>query len=329
MNYNPYAAPQAAPLQAQGTAPVGAPQPWEVGEVLSRAWEIYKLHWGVLTGALAVFVLCAFVPFGVLGGILGATGNGPGTDTYTGASGGMQILAQMIQAFFMIGLYRMFLAAARGETPQFATLFSGGPRFLPYFGLTILLLLIYGFGFILLLVPGIILSCGLWASGFFIADTNIGVIDSLKSSWEATKGHKGQYFIFTLVGGLLQIAGLLACCFGLLVTGPIFFLAQAIIFLRITGRGAAMATPAAAGYGGYGGPPPGYGGPPGGPPPGGGGYGGPPPGAPPGGYGPPGGGGGGYGPPGGGGGGYGPPGGGGYGPQGGGGGYGGPPPAGG
>ena len=70
MNYNPYAAPQAAPLQAQGTAPVGAPQPWEVGEVLSRAWEIYKLHWGVLTGALAVFALCTVVPFGVLGGIL-------------------------------------------------------------------------------------------------------------------------------------------------------------------------------------------------------------------------------------------------------------------
>ena len=230
MNYNPYAAPQAAPPQAQGTAPAGAPQPWEIGEVFTRAWEIYKIHWGVLTGALVVFGLCAFVPFGVIGGILGVTGNGPGTDTYTGSSLGMQLVAQMISAFFMVGLIRMFLTAARGETPQFAMLFSGGPRFLPYFFTSILLLLIYVFGLVLLFVPAIIFSCGLWALTFFIADTNLGVIDALKSSWEAMKGHKLQFFLFALVGSLLQLAGLIACCVGMLVTGPVFYLAQSIIF---------------------------------------------------------------------------------------------------
>ena len=191
----------------------------------------------------------------------------------------------------------MALAAARGETPQFATLFSGGARFLPFFGLTLLSYLAYGIGFLLLVVPAIILVCGLWAASFFLVDANLGVVDSFKASWEVTKGQRGAYFVFAIVGGLLQAAGILACCVGILATLPIFFVAQAIVFLRMTGRGA-PALPAA-GFGppggpppGYGGPPPGYGGPPpgyGGPPPGGGGYGGPPPRRwPPGGCGPPG-----------------------------------------
>ena len=69
-------------------------------------------------------------------------------------------------------------------------------------------------------------------------------------------------------------AGSSACCVGVLATFSIFVVAQAIIFLRMSGRGAAALPPAAAGYGarpaaGTADPPgtdllPGYGGPPGG-----------------------------------------------------------------
>jgi uncharacterized membrane protein YgcG len=337
MNYNPYAAPQAAPPQVAGAQLAGAPQPWEIGEVLARSWDIYKANWGVLSGAFAVMILCTAVPVYVVSFGLVLSGNGPGTDAYTPVYGSTNLINQLISAFFMIGMYRISLAAARGQAPQFATLFSGGSRFLPFFGMTLLMYIAIGFGLLFLVVPGVILGCGLWAGGFYIADSDLGVMDSLRASWEAMKGQKGAYFLFALVIGLLQIAGVLACCVGVFVTVPLYFIAQAIVFLRISGRGGEIAAPMAPAYGGppggyggpppggappgYGGPPPGggYGGPPGGAPPAGGGYGGPPPGAPPGGYGPPGGGGGGYGP--GGGGGYGPGGGGGggYGPGGGGG----------
>jgi uncharacterized membrane protein len=290
------------------TPQAGAPQPWEIGEVLGRAWEIYKANWGVLTGAVVVFYICVFVPqYGISMGIV-LSGNGPGTSGYWPAFGGNNIITMLIESFFFVGLNRIFIAAARGETPQFATLFSGGSRMLPFFGTLLLMYIAIVIGFLCLVVPGVILMLGLGPALLFVSDTDLGVVDSLKASWEAMKGHKGNYFLFMLVGFCLMLAGALACCVGELVAFPLFLVAQAIIYTRISGR---MGTPAAAavGYGGpppgYGGPPPGYGGPPGGPPPAGGGYGGPPPGAPPGGYGPPPGGGG-YGPPGGGGG-YGPP----------------------
>ena len=45
MNYNPYVPPQAGPPQAPGPQQAGGPQPWEIGEVLTNAWEIYKANW--------------------------------------------------------------------------------------------------------------------------------------------------------------------------------------------------------------------------------------------------------------------------------------------
>ena len=40
--YNPYAAPQAAPPMAPGVIQPGSPQPWSVGEVITIAWERFK-----------------------------------------------------------------------------------------------------------------------------------------------------------------------------------------------------------------------------------------------------------------------------------------------
>ena len=125
MNYNPYAAPQAAPPQAPGAMQAGAPQPWEIGEVFTRAWEIYKVQWGVLLGAMVVFGLCAFVPSIIIGAVLGATGNGPGSSAYFPTQGGLNIAEQAIQSFFMVGLIRIGLSAARGETRSLASSSAG------------------------------------------------------------------------------------------------------------------------------------------------------------------------------------------------------------
>jgi hypothetical protein len=213
-------------------------------------------------------------------------------------------------------------------------------------------------GFLLLIIPGIIVALGLSYATYFVADAGLGPIEALKASWAATNGSKGKLFLFGIVAFFIALAGVIACCIGIIPAVTLTMLAQAMIYVRLSGRGTTSGgfdpyaggggfapqggygAPPQGGYGGppagggYGGPPAGggYGGPPagggyGGPPQGGGGYGGPPQGG--GGYGPPGGGGGGYGGPQGGGGappaggGYGgPPG---YGPPGGGGGQGGPP----
>ncbi len=339
MNYNPYAAPQAAPPPPGGFGPsAGGPQAWDVGEVLSTAFEAFKNNWAVLVGSFFVF-----------GALLLPLGGLPYVLTYTHtldkglASGLVSISCSfanlLVQSFLRVGMVRIFLAVARGQRAEIGDLFSGASHFLPMFVVVFITALIEvvgccSFGFIPVYM-------GLCFAEYFVVDQNMGPIDALSAAWRCAEGQRGQVFVYALVALLVYLAGAAFCGVGMLATAPIALLGFTIIYLRLTGRGNAPAA-GGPGFGGPGGP--GYGPQGGGPgygPPGGGpggpgfGSGGPfggPGGGP--GFGGPGGGpagGGGYGPPGGGGGGgYGPAGGGGGGgyggpPGGGGGGYGGPP----
>jgi uncharacterized membrane protein len=317
MNYNPYAPPQAGPPayvpQAQGP---GTPQPWEIGEVISAAFEAFKANWVVLVFAHLLGGILAAVPSFVPVILVASGAIEVESAEYWGIYGACMFVVFTVDAFLYVGLWRIALAAARGQRPEFALLFSGGSRFLAMFGTFWLLALTLGIGYALLVVPGVILGLGLYMAVLFVVDQNMGPIDAMKASWNATQGYKGRLFLFALLAFGMILAGYVACFVGVFAVIPILSVASAIIYLRLTGRGApvvptyGLPAPGFAGGGypgqpygpGYG-PQGGYGGPQGGGyggPPGGGGYGGPPPG----GYGPPGGfnpGGGGYGPQGGGG----------------------------
>ena len=313
MNYNPYAPPQAAvqpytPLQP-GT---GQPQPWEIGEVIALAFEAFKGNWVVLIVSQIVVGALVMVP-AIVPGILLATGAVDPTSAAGLALRFASLVAILtLDLFFCVGLYRISLAAARGQRPELSLLFSGGDRFLAMLGAFFLLLLLVAVGYALLIVPGIIVGLGLFMSLMFVIDQNLGPVDALKASWAATQGHKLHLFLFALVGCAMMLGGYIACFVGVLVVIPILSVAHAIVYLRLSGRGApafgmpavypaqaypqqGYGAPQGGGYGpqgGQGGPQGGFGGP--GPqggygPPQGGGQGGPPPGG--GGYGPPGGGG--------------------------------------
>ena len=139
-----------------------------------------------------------------------------------------------------------------------------------------------GFGFVLLIVPGVILSLGLLLAPYYVVDAQMGPIAAMKASWGATRGQKGDVFVLVLAGVGLALLGLVMCFFGILATFPIYSVAVAAAYTRMSGLGVAPPMYGAA-------PPPGY--PQAPPPPGGYGPPGPPPGygppGPPPGYGPP------------------------------------------
>jgi uncharacterized membrane protein len=296
----------------------GGPQPWEIGEVLGHAWNAFKPAWATLVFSFLLGSFINAIP-GQVPQILLQTGAMDSGDTaYIIIAAVCSLINLLLSAFFQVGYIRIWVASARGQTPLFGEVFSGGGRMFPLLGTLILTFLVVFIGFLLLIVPGVILALGLSQANYYCVDRNMGPIDSMKASWAATTGQKGKLFLYGLVSTLILLAGVLACCIPYLVALPVVMVGFATIYLRLSGgTGGGPLSYGGGAPGGYA-PPAGFGAPPAGgfgaPP--GGGYGGPPPG---GGYGGP--------PPGGGG--YGPPGGGGYGPPGGGGGYGGPPPGGG
>ena len=294
-NYNPYA--YTSPNQPPGmamTPAAGAPQPWEIGEVISHAWAMFKPHWPTLVFTQLLTGILGGIPNYVPGVMLATHSVEPHSSAYWTIYGVCMSLAILLNAFFSGGMIKVWLSATRGQAPQFSDMFSGMGRFLPILAVLLLTILGVGLGYVLLVVPGIILALGLSFSQFFVVDQKLGPIDAMKASWKATSGHKGKIFLFGLVALLLFIGGYLACCIGVFVALPIVMVAWATIYTRITGTvGNAMQPPPPPGGTGYGpggyNPPSGYGPPgtPGGPgygPPPAGGFGGPP------GYGPPGGG---------------------------------------
>jgi hypothetical protein len=318
MNYNPYAAPQAPGPQQPMPGQAGMPQPWELNEVLTQAWNAVKANWAVLIFAFLIATVAAAGPGQVPRGLTASGALEQNSIGFFGLSGGSTLFGIVVGAFFRVGLVRINLAAARGQTPNFADLFSGGALFLRMVGLQLLLTVAYMVGCAAFVVGMVFVALAFCLADYYAVDADLGVIDAMKASYEATKGQWGSLFVFFLVIFGISLVGMLACCVGVLVAGAVGSVGMAIIYTRLSGRGGAAPPPQqfmAPPQGGY---------PPGGgyPPQGGGGGGYPPPGG--GGYGPPPGGGGGYGGPQGGGGYGGPQGGGGYGGPQGGGGYGGP-----
>ncbi len=277
--YNPYAAPQAAPPSpAQGPAGAGAPQPWGVGEVVSLGWERFKQSWAVLFFSYALLTVILQVVSRIATMIVGTTTDFRSAQ-YWSAIGASSVVSWVVTAFFRPGLVRIWLAAARGQSPSFGTLFTGFDRFLPMLALTLIMQIAIGVGMALLIVPGVILALGFFCAEYFVVEAKMGPIDAMKASWDATKGQKGDVLLLALAGFGLGMLGVLMCGVGMFATFPIFEVAAAAAYTRMSGMEPAPSAfadaqpppPQAPGYGA----PPGYG------PPPGGGYGSPP------GYGPP------------------------------------------
>ncbi len=83
--------------------------------------------------------------------------------------------------------------------------YSGPRRFLPYLGLTILVILGVIAGMILLIVPGVYLAVRWSLAQARLVARGDGVMDSLKASWDLTKGYSLRIFLAILAFGLIGI----------------------------------------------------------------------------------------------------------------------------
>ena len=152
------------------------------------------------------------------------------------------VLAVIMVAGPIRGGYDMaMLRLIRGDdSVSFRDLFAGFSKFRKLF-LTFLLysLAVVG-GFILLIVPGIILLIALWPAFLLVMEDDLGPVGAIKGAWALTRGHKMKLFVLGLVAIVVMIAGILALGVGLFVAGPVVELARIGAYQEM--RGAAEAS---------------------------------------------------------------------------------------
>ena len=98
-----------------------------------------------------------------------------------------------------VGMATFVIRISRERDADIENIFNGFKQFAQAFIAYFLGAIAILAGFILLVIPGIILMIGLSQTYYVMADKpNISGVDALRESWDLMDGHKLDYFIFSL-----------------------------------------------------------------------------------------------------------------------------------
>jgi hypothetical protein len=137
----------------------------------------------------------------------------------------------VVNSVVSLGLINIALKLVDGQKPELKDLYYTTKLF-NYILANLIKTVIIIAGFILFIIPGIIFSIKLQFSEYFIVDKKMDAIDSLKASWEVTKGIKWNLFLFGILLGLINLLGILCFLVGLVITVPLSMVATAYIYRK-------------------------------------------------------------------------------------------------
>jgi phage FluMu protein Com len=242
------AVPVAAPLAASpftAAGPQGAAA-LDIGDIFNRTWNIYTRNLAqlIVAGLILLGVtLALLVPFFIVLGIalaIAAALADQGSEAIGALIVALLVSAGMLGtavacAWLHAGFFAWLLKVARGQPNTFGDIFSGGPYMLPLLGAGLLSGLATMLGYLLCIVPGVILALVFSQFAWLIVDRGAGAIESLSRSKQLTDGNKLYLFLLMLLVVVINgVAGLVP--FAFVFTMPFIWLLMAVTYLRLSGE---------------------------------------------------------------------------------------------
>lgn len=224
---------------------------------VKRAFDLAVKHIGPILLVVIVWFAISIVISLLLQGFDKMMGWTPSQDFYTrgfGSSSGTNtnfdfgttrelsfpssIISTIASVFLMLGATRIGLNIVSGKPFDVGMLFSGGKFLLKGFFAYLLYMVMLVVGFLLLVVPGIIVIIRFGMYQNAIVDRNMGIIESLRYSWELTRGNSMNLFVVFLFSILVLAAGCIALMVGLLFAFPMMWLMWIVAYrwLQYGGR---------------------------------------------------------------------------------------------
>jgi uncharacterized membrane protein len=248
------------PAGYQYGAPGGA-APFSVGDALSWAWNKFTknpapLIVSVLVYGLIVGVIASIVQFSALGLADTSVSSYSADDASFSYSYNVTSLGPASIAILVLGYLVLLVVAAAISSAQYVGLLGIAdgqpttigsffkPRYIgPMIVLTLIVGVLVGIGYVLCVIPGLIVALFAIFAHPILVDRNLSPIDSLKASIEIVKANVGQVILVWLVAGLIGLAGALACGVGVLVSAPVASLMLVYTYRRLSGGQVAPLTP--------------------------------------------------------------------------------------
>ena len=195
---------------------------FSTGAIISESWGIFRQKWSQLLGIMALTMVLSSMAGGLVGGL-------QNTDL-----AGLTVIAsfavQIFSAFLSIGMVKLILALVRDEQINYSELFSGSKYLLQYILGSIVVGLAVMFGYLLLIIPGIIWSIKYMFTLFLVVDEGMDFSVAMRESAQMTQGIKWQLFGFGLALFGINLLGMLALFIGLIITAPLTTLAMYVLY---------------------------------------------------------------------------------------------------
>lgn len=113
----------------------------------------------------------------------------------------------------------LFLKVMRNEEADLKLLFEGfRTKYLNIILANLIVVALVMIGFMMLIIPGIIILCRLAFVPYLVMDKNLEPMKAVEKSWELTRGHGWQVFGMGIISFFIFIAGLIFCFVGVIVS---------------------------------------------------------------------------------------------------------------
>jgi hypothetical protein len=188
--------------------------PLSLSEILDRVFTIYRSRFAVVIGICAIPNVASYAAGLVFQFTFGP--NSQGTPQTPSAATLVTALAIAFPVILisvgatLLAQAAVSLTAWRIQVGQTATVWGAYQAALKHtftlLGAGILAGVAVALGLLLLIVPGIIVSLAFSMTTLIILVEGEGVMDSLRRSWDLTKGNRGRIFVAGLICGLLSWA---------------------------------------------------------------------------------------------------------------------------
>jgi uncharacterized membrane protein len=195
------AAPVVAPVA--WTAPVGVKA--QTGKWISAGWDMVKADMGN-------FALVALI-FAAVNSVASIVTQGP----------------------LQVGLHLYIAKKMYNKRPELGDLFKGFDYFLPSFVAALLIGIFAFVGFLLCVIPGLVVASMYKFTYLFILDKKMDFWPAMQASHDVVKNDYLGFTLFLLVMGLINILGFLCCIVGLLITIPLSICAITVAYQEIVG----------------------------------------------------------------------------------------------
>ncbi len=199
-------------------------RPFFIGEAVGFGWKTLKGNFLFFLGLVVLVGLITYVPSAVSQSL---------PQNLALLSSVITLISWLLGMLISVGLIKVALEFVDKGKSNLSELLVDVRLIIFYFVTAILVALATALGFVLLLVPGIILAIRLQFWPYFLVDKKVGPIEAIKMSWHATKGYSWDLVGFGLTMLALNLLGLLALIVGIAVTAPITLLATAYVYRKL------------------------------------------------------------------------------------------------